>query len=59
LADINEDGTVNLEDFAVLAGWWLYDDACVVSDWCEGSDFDRSNTVDLIDLTTLTENWLE
>jgi len=47
LADPNEDGTVNLEDFAVLAGWWQDDGACVEPDWCGGSDFDRSGTVDL------------
>ena len=59
LADLNEDGMVNLEDFAVLAGWWQDDDACVEPDWCGGSDFDRSGTIDLFDLTTFTESWLE
>jgi len=57
-SDINDDGKINLEDFAVLATWWDDENACLTADWCEGSDFDMSGTVDMSDLTYFAENWL-
>ena len=57
-ADINSDGKVNLEDFAVLAAWWDDENACSTPYWCEGADFDMSGTVDMSDLAYLAENWL-
>jgi len=58
LTDLNDDGTVNLEDFAVLACCWDDDGGCVEPDWCEGSDFNMSGTVDMFDLAFFAENWL-
>jgi len=57
-ADINNDGKVSLEDFAVLAVWWEDENACSSPNWCEGADFNMSGTVDMLDLTYFAENWL-
>jgi len=56
--DINNDGKVNIEDFAVMATWWNDDGGCVEPDWCGGADFDMSGTVDMLDFTYFAENWL-
>lgn len=56
--DINNDGKVNIEDFAALAVWWDDDNGCVEPDWCGGADFDMSGTVDFTDLAYFVENWL-
>ncbi len=56
--DINDDGKVNIEDFAVLATWWDDDDACLLPDWCGGADFNMSGMVDMFDLAFFAENWL-
>jgi F5/8 type C domain-containing protein len=56
--DINNDGKVNIEDFAVLADWWDDDGGCVEPGWCGGSDFNMSGTVDFNDLAYFVENWL-
>jgi len=58
LTDINDDGKVNLEDFAVLAAWRDDDGGCVAPSWCEGSDFNMSGTVDMSDFAYFAENWL-
>ena len=57
-SDINNDGKINLEDFAVLATWWDDDGGCVAPGWCGGADFDMSGTVDFSDLEYFVENWL-
>jgi len=57
-SDINDDGKINLEDFAVLATWWDDENACALPDWCEDSDFDMSGTIDFFDLAYFVENWL-
>jgi len=56
--DINDDGKVNIEDFAVLSVWWNDEDACSSPGWCDGADFDMSGTVDMLDFTYFVENWL-
>jgi hypothetical protein len=56
--DINNDGKINLEDFAVLATWWNDDGGCVEPGWCGGADFDMSGTVNMLDITYFAENWL-
>jgi F5/8 type C domain-containing protein len=57
-SDINNDGKVNIEDFAVLSVWWDNENACSSSGWCGGADFNMSRTVDFTDLTYFVENWL-
>jgi len=56
--DINNDGKVNIEDFAVLATWWDDENTCSLPDWCGGADFNMSGTIDFTDLTYFVENWL-
>ena len=56
-ADLNDDGTVNFEDFAILALYWI-DDFCWGQEWCGGSDFDDSHKIDFRDLKVLVQNWL-
>ncbi|MHC4867312.1 MAG: dockerin type I domain-containing protein [Planctomycetota bacterium] len=53
--DINNDGTANSADFAVLAGRWL-DTVC---DDCAGADLTGDGNVDEEDLAEFTENWLK
>jgi hypothetical protein len=57
-SDINNDGKVNIEDFAVLSVWWDNENACSSSGWCGGADFNMSRTVDFTDLAYFVENWL-
>lgn len=57
LGDFEPDGDVDLVDFAFFAGRWK-DDNCADSNNCEGTDLDRSGTVDFNDLFILTQNWL-
>lgn len=58
LADLNNDGEVNLEDFAVLASYWINENVCSAFDWCQNADLDRSGTVELLDLGIFIESWL-
>ncbi len=51
-ADLNDDGVVNLVDFAILTGDWGSGDDCI------RSDIDRSGVVDYKDLSIMTEQWL-
>jgi len=57
-SDINDDGKVNLEDFAVLSVWWDDENGCSSPGWCGGADFDMSGVVDFTDLAYFVENWL-
>ncbi len=57
-ADINNDGKINIEDFAILAAWRDDDGGCVEPGWCGGSDFNMSGTIDMLDLAYFVENWL-
>ncbi len=54
--DLNDDGSVDMFDFALLAQQWLRDD-CQAPDWCENADIDRSGDVGLPDLSILSESW--
>ena len=57
-ADLTGDCFVDLEDFAVLSGWWMGD--CDASNnWCDWVDYDLSGKVDAGDLTTFTADWLK
>jgi hypothetical protein len=53
LPDFNKDGMVNLEDFSVLARWWLAS-GCGA---CGGADLTLDEKVDLDDLPGLTDLW--
>jgi hypothetical protein len=55
-SDLTGDTFVRLEDFAVIAKWWL-DDCDTANDFCDGADFDLSGQVSLVDLLTIVQNW--
>jgi hypothetical protein len=52
-----KDGEVNLNDLSLLATHWL--DNCAMPYWCDESDFNQSGTVDLADLPTLLDEWIQ
>lgn len=56
-ADINIDGSVNLSDFQSVASKWM-ETNCSESNWCNGADYDRNNSVDIGDLLFIAEQWL-
>ena len=53
----DEELIINLPDFATFAFYWQ-DQNCAQSNWCEGSDFDRSGAVDFADLVIFADHWL-
>jgi len=55
--DLNSDGIVNFEDYAVLAYNWL--DECFAPDWCQGGDLNRDGIVDFGDFLDLANHWLQ
>ena len=61
-ADLNKNGTVNMQDLAVLAKYWLRTDCFAFSN-CEGADLEPQGNpdgdVDLKDLDVFADHWLE
>lgn len=58
-ADSSIDGSVNFQDFAILASRWLGTDCGYPDQWCEGADIDWNNEVGIEDLAILAQQWLE
>jgi len=56
--NFNCDTRVDFIDFAVLASYW-HVTKCKNPDWCEGTDLDTDNDVDVNDLKLFTEYWLK
>jgi len=56
--DIDEDGDVDLQDYAVLAKNWKVTNCNELNNWCEKADIDKSGAVDFNDLLIMTEQWL-
>ncbi len=46
-------------DFAGFAGQWSRSDCNADNNWCSGDDFDRDGTVDIEDLISFADSWLE
>jgi hypothetical protein len=57
-ADLNQSGSVDFSDFAILAQYWL-DSNCSPSDWCAGADFNENTEIDFVDFAIMAEYWLE
>ena len=55
-ADFNSDCDVDFSDFAFFALRWLQSN-CEISNWCDGTDFDKSHKVDTEDIEILLEDW--
>ena len=51
-ADLNDDGIVNLKDFAILTGDWGSEDDCI------RANINRSGPVDYKDLFIMADEWL-
>ena len=58
MADTTVNGTVDFEDYAVLASRWL-DNECYYPDWCERADIDWSTEVNWNDVGLLAQQWLQ
>jgi hypothetical protein len=56
--DLNGDGDVDCEDFALFAANWD-ESTCVHPDWCQGADNTRDGQVRLADVLVLARNWLQ
>ena len=52
-----KDCQVDMLDFIQLSNYWLED--CSAPYWCEESDYDKNGIVDLDDLSTLLNRWME
>ena len=55
-ANVDEVGTVNLSDYAIVGLRWLED--CSGGDDCGGADVDFSGRVDVGDMALLCDWWL-
>ena len=53
--DTNFDGRVDEDDMLVLSANWLAD--CTLLGWCQGSDYNRSGEVNIIDFSILSGEW--
>ena len=58
VADVDMDRAVNFTDYAIFADNWM-DDTCCDPNWCGGTDFDHSGSVDMLDLAIFAGYWLE
>ena len=58
-ADTSIDGSVNFQDFAILASRWLEEECSYPDEWCEGADIDWNTEVGIEDLAILAQQWLE
>ena len=55
-ADFDGDGDVDFADYAALAGRWM-DKGCAEPGWCDGTDLNKSGSVDWYDLAQFVEYW--
>lgn len=55
--DFDSNGAVDLEDYAMLAYWWL-EGSCASLDWCEDADIDKNGEVDYNDLQLFCSDYL-
>ena len=56
VADVTDNGKIDLLDFAKFANSWM--DSCLGPEWCQGSDFNQTQKVDYGDLKRMGEQWL-
>jgi cyclophilin family peptidyl-prolyl cis-trans isomerase len=57
-SDLNADGKVNFEDFAILASHWVDDDCNSANNFCGGADFNYNGSANANDLVMFLDNWL-
>ncbi len=56
--DINDDGSVDLKDFAKLAIWWKNDQCQTFVD-CLDADINSDGIIDIMDLKIVAQRWLD
>ncbi len=49
---------ISFPDFARFADYWLDTSCDDVNYWCNGADLDQTGEVDILDLKTFTDMWL-
>lgn len=54
--DINDDGKINYEDFAIIS--LHFGEECTPPGWCQGADLNISGWVDPNDIRALTQGWV-
>ena len=59
MADASVNGSVDFRDFAILASRWLNQDCGYLNQWCQGADINWNTTVNIDDLATFADQWLE
>ena len=57
--DLNTDGIINIEDLVWFAVQWLQIDCSDENVWCQGSDFNQDQTVNLKEFAEVAEKWLQ
>lgn len=57
VADIDLNGRVDFTDYAMLCDLWGQS-SCQFPDFCDGCDLDKSDVVDMNDLSQMTKYWL-
>ena len=57
LRDINNSGKVEFGDFSIIAEHWRF--ACSAPNWYNGGDLNFSGSVDIVDLRSFVEKWME
>ncbi len=55
--DFNDDGVVNIADYAVLTSYWLVED-CDEPNWCDNTDINTDGYVGFDDLALFVDYWL-
>lgn len=55
--DFNNDKTVNLSDYSILASYWLSENCCDPN-WCDKTDIDTDGDVDIDDLSLFLDYWM-
>ncbi len=58
-SDINHDGYVNMEDLAMVAKHWLDIECLLANDFCEGTDLDHNETIDVADFLLIGSDWMK
>ena len=57
--DVNNDGDVNLADFALVAAKWQDSGCDIYNTWCERTDFTCNGDVNIDDIRALAEYWMD
>jgi hypothetical protein len=56
--DFDTDGNIDWFDLLIFVSNWLRSD-CAVLDWCEGTDLDKSGSVNFTDFAEFADYWSE